>query len=107
MPRPWRHLTRRHFSSHKAMELSTKREILLMTKTYSTHTPLWSVRLLCLLLAGLTACSASRPQYAWTDRGAQGRREVSKAPPVMETWGADAEGPNTPDPTIVPGFLLT
>jgi len=78
-----------------------------MTNTDSHHTTPWSVRLLCLLMASLTACSTTRPQYAWTDRGAQGHREAAKTPPILESWGANVEGPNTSDPVIAPGFLLT
>jgi protein involved in polysaccharide export with SLBB domain len=71
------------------------------------HKNPWGVRILCLLMAGLTACSTTRPQYAWTDRGALGRREAPKTPPVLETWGTATDPSNTSDPMIAPGFLLS
>ncbi len=67
------------------------------------RTPL-HVRLLCLLLASLTACSSGRPHYTWTDRGTQKQREAAKGPQVLEQWGTDSEKTN--DPVVAPGFLL-
>jgi len=67
------------------------------------------IRLGCLLMASLTACSTGRPQYVWNDLGAQGRRDTTQnqTTPTLQSWGAEAEGPNVQDPTIAPGFLLT
>jgi len=78
-----------------------------MTKTKSNHATPWSLRLLSILMASLTACSTARPQYVWNDLGAQGRRDAASTSPVLQSWGAEAEGPNVPDPVIAPGFLLT
>jgi protein involved in polysaccharide export with SLBB domain len=78
-----------------------------MIRTNSNHTTSWSLRLLCLLMASLTACSTARPQYVWHDLGAQGHRDATQTSPILQKWGADAEGPNVQDPMIAPGFLLT
>ena len=68
----------------------------------------WSFRLLCLSMAGLTACSTGRPQYVWHDLGVQGQRDPGKAPPpLLENWGADAESVYSSDPVIAPGFLVS
>lgn len=78
-----------------------------MAKTKSNHSTPLRVRLGCLLMAGLTACSTARPQYVWKDLGTQGRRDAAQISPTLQSWGSDAEGPNAPDPMIAPGFLLT
>jgi len=57
-------------------------------------------------MAGLTACSTTRSQYVWHDVAAPSQRGISKSSQVLESWGAEAEGPNVTDPQIKPGFLL-
>lgn len=68
-------------------------------------TPL-PVRLLCIFMAGLTACSTSRSPYAWHDVDGPKSGQASKTSQVLESWGDKPEGPNVGDPAIAPGFLL-
>src|ERR1019366_1554116 len=64
-------------------------------------------RILCLMLAGLTACSTTRSQYVWHDVGTQQAPGMPKASQIMENWGARPAGLTVTDPEIAPGFLLT
>jgi protein involved in polysaccharide export with SLBB domain len=72
--------------------------------TWNRSTPL-SVRLLCVFMAGLTACTTTRSQYTWHDVSRPAG--IPKATQMQDSWGADAEGSNVSDPQIAPGFLLT
>jgi protein involved in polysaccharide export with SLBB domain len=63
-------------------------------------------RFLCLLMAGLTACSTTRSQYVWHDATSQ-QSSLSRAPQPLESWGQKLDTSNISDPDIAPGFLLT
>jgi len=58
-------------------------------------------------MAGLTACSSFRPAYVWNDLGEQKPRDTTHSSPIMQSWGASAEGANVKNPLIAPGFFLT
>jgi len=77
----------------------------LVNKRSSRFYP-YSTRLLCLLMAGLTACSTTRSQYVWHDVGTQQQPGMPKASQIVDSWGARPEGPHETDPVIAPGFLL-
>lgn len=56
-------------------------------------------------MASLTACTTTRPQNAWQDKGAQKQRDARSQ--GAENWGAEPEGPGVSDPVVAAGFLLT
>jgi protein involved in polysaccharide export with SLBB domain len=88
------------------MALSHRKKTSIMSTAKSNYRTPLHISVGCLLLAALTACSTTRSQYVWRDVGPQGRRETSPGSPLLQSWGADAEGPHILDPAIAPGFLL-
>jgi hypothetical protein len=67
----------------------------------------WKSFIASLLSLSLTACTATRSQYAWHDLGPHQPVEMAKVSPASERWGKDAQALNASDPIVAPGFLLT
>jgi len=64
------------------------------------------VRLLCILMAGLTACSTTRPERAWRDVPVSPTGTTNPVQ-LVDSWGESSTDWNPQDPIIVPGFLVT
>jgi len=74
-------------------------------ETRYQKTPL-NVRLLCLVMATLTACSTAPAKNTWRDDRLK-TTGTAKAPQMLESWGARSESEDPNDPTIAPGFLIS
>ena len=77
-----------------------------MAKTYGASKR-WSTQFLCLFLAALTACGPMNSKYTWHDVSSPNPTRLTKSSQMLDSWGANAEGPTVSDPRIAPGFLIS